>query len=49
MLWIMVKEKGISLNTVFRGVLPFGVTMIVFNALIIAFPQLALFLVNHMK
>jgi C4-dicarboxylate transporter DctM subunit len=45
----MVKERGISLGTVFRGVMPFCYTMLVFNALIIAFPQLAMFLVNQMK
>lgn len=46
---VMVKEKGISLGTIFRGVLPFCGTMIIFNALVIAFPQLALFLVDRMK
>jgi tripartite ATP-independent transporter DctM subunit len=46
---VMVKERNISIGTVFRGVMPFCYTMVVFNALIIAFPQLALVLVDTMK
>lgn len=46
---VMVKEKNISMGTIFRGVMPFCYTMLVFNALVIAFPQLALYLVNTMK
>lgn len=46
---VMVKEKNISMGTIFRGVMPFCYTMLVFNALIIAFPQLALYLVSTMK
>jgi TRAP-type C4-dicarboxylate transport system permease large subunit len=46
---VMVREKNISMGTIFRGVMPFCYTMVVFNALIIAFPQLALFLVSTMK
>jgi tripartite ATP-independent transporter DctM subunit len=46
---VMVKEKNISIGTIFRGVMPFCYTMVVFNALVIAFPQLALFLVGTMR
>lgn len=46
---VMVKEKNISMGTIFRGVMPFCYTMLVFNALVIAFPQLALYLVNTMQ
>lgn len=45
----MVKDKGISMGMVFKGALPFCVTMLVFNALLIIFPQIALFLVNTMR
>ncbi len=44
----IAKPKGISMGTVFRGALPFTVTCTVFIALIIAFPQIAMFLVNKM-
>lgn len=44
----MGKPYGISMSTVFRGALPFCVTMLVFNIILIAFPQIALFLVNKM-
>ena len=42
----MVKE--VPMYTVFRGVWPFIVAMAVATALVIAFPQLALFIPNHM-
>ena len=45
----MVKGRNISMATVFRGVMPFCFTMVVFNALIVAFPQLALYLVKLME
>ena len=46
---VMVRERGISMGTVFRGVLPFCATMLVFNAIVIAFPQTAMWLVHQMK
>jgi tripartite ATP-independent transporter DctM subunit len=45
----MVKANGISMGTVFRGSIPFCVTCGVFIALLIAFPQIALFMVGLMK
>jgi TRAP-type C4-dicarboxylate transport system permease large subunit len=45
----MVKEKNISMGTVFSGAWPFCLTMVVFNALIIAFPQIAMYLPSLMK
>ncbi|OGO14947.1 MAG: hypothetical protein A2Z02_02625 [Chloroflexi bacterium RBG_16_48_7] len=44
----MVKDRGITMNHVFKGVVPFCITMVVFIALIIAFPQIAMFLPNTM-
>jgi tripartite ATP-independent transporter DctM subunit len=44
----MVKERGIPMSTIFMGVLPFCLTMLVFTALMVAFPQLSLFLTRHM-
>jgi tripartite ATP-independent transporter DctM subunit len=44
----MAKPYGISIGTVFRGSIPFCVTMLVFNVLLIAFPQIATFMVNLM-
>jgi len=44
----MVKERNIQMSTVFWGVLPFCLTMLLFTVLMIAFPQLALFLTRHM-
>jgi C4-dicarboxylate transporter, DctM subunit len=44
----MVKERGISMSTVFYGVLPFCLTMLLFTVLMVAFPQLALFLTRNM-
>jgi C4-dicarboxylate transporter DctM subunit len=45
----MVKEKNISMGTVFSGAWPFCYTMVIFNALIIAFPQIAMYLPSLMK
>jgi tripartite ATP-independent transporter DctM subunit len=45
----MVKAKGISMVTVFRGAIPFCVTCLAFNVLLIAFPQISTFLVTLMK
>ena len=45
----MAKPRGISMATVFRGAWPFCVNMLVFNALLIMFPQIAMFLVDAMK
>jgi tripartite ATP-independent transporter DctM subunit len=44
----MVKERNISMGTVFLGVLPFCLTMLVFTAIMIAFPQISLFLTKSM-
>jgi tripartite ATP-independent transporter DctM subunit len=45
----MVKEKNISMGTVFSGAWPFCYTMVIFNGLLIAFPKIALFLPSLMK
>lgn len=45
----MVKEKNISMGTVFSGAWPFCYTMVIFNALLIAFPQIAMFLPGLMR
>jgi C4-dicarboxylate transporter, DctM subunit len=45
----MVKEKNISMGTVFSGAWPFCYTMVLFNILIIAFPQIAMYLPSLMK
>ena len=45
----MVKANGISMGTVFRGSVPFCVTCLLFLFLLIAFPQIALFMVGLMK
>jgi C4-dicarboxylate transporter, DctM subunit len=45
----MVKERGITMSTIFKGVMPFCLTMLVFNGLVIAFPQIAMYLVSTMK
>ena len=39
---------GVSLGTIFRGVIPFWAMMIVAVGILIAFPQIALFLPNTM-
>jgi C4-dicarboxylate transporter, DctM subunit len=44
----MVKERNISMGTVFWGVVPFCLTMTLFTVLIIAFPQISLFLTKWM-
>ncbi len=44
----MVKERNISMGTVFIGVLPFCLTMLIFTALMVAFPQISLFLTRGM-
>jgi C4-dicarboxylate transporter, DctM subunit len=45
----MVKSKGITMATIFRGAIPFCVTCLTFNGLLIAFPQIVTFLVDLMK
>ena len=45
----MAKPAGISMGTVFRGVLPFCLTMVVFIVLVVAFPQIAMWLPNLIK
>ena len=45
----MVKPQGIQMGTVFRGVIPFCITCVAFLVLMIAFPEISLFLVNLMK
>jgi len=45
----MAKKENISMGTVFSGAWPFCYTMVIFNALIIAFPQIAMFLPSLMK
>jgi len=43
------KPYGITMEQVFRGSLPFCGTMVVFLALLVAFPQISMFLVERMK
>lgn len=45
----MVKERGISMGTVFSGAWPFCYTMIIYNALVVFFPQIAMYLPRLMK
>lgn len=45
----MAKPRGISMESVFRGVLPFCLTMVVFNTLMVAFPQIAMWLPNLIR
>ena len=45
----MVKDRNISMGTVFSGAWPFCYTMVIFNALIIAFPNIAMYLPSLMK
>ena len=45
----MVKARGISLNTVFRGAYPFCVTCALCLVLLIAFPQISTFMISLMK
>jgi len=44
----MVKERNISMATIFWGVLPFCLTMLLFTAIMVAFPQISLFLTKSM-
>jgi len=44
----MVKDRGIEMYTVFRGVLPFALTIAVCMVILVAFPQISLFLPNTM-
>jgi len=41
--------KGVPLATIFRGIMPFWIAMMVAIAILIAFPQIALFLPNLLK
>ena len=45
----MVKKRGISMGTIYRGVLPFSVTIMAFNILILFFPSIATWLPSLMK
>lgn len=45
----MTKDRGISMGTIYRGALPFAVTMILFNILVIFVPTLATWLPSLMK
>jgi len=45
----MGKPYGISMGTVFKGSIPFCVTCLVFIIVLIAFPQISLFMVSQMK
>lgn len=45
----IAKPRGISMGVIFKGVLPFCLTMLVFNIIIIAFPQISLVLLKFMK
>jgi tripartite ATP-independent transporter DctM subunit len=45
----MVKDQGITMNTVFWGALPYCVTMVVFNGILIAAPVLCLWLPSTMR
>jgi tripartite ATP-independent transporter DctM subunit len=44
----MVKERNITMGTIFWGVLPFCLTMLLFTIIMVAFPQLSLFLTKSM-
>jgi C4-dicarboxylate transporter DctM subunit len=41
--------EDVPLHTVFRGILPFLIPMVVCTAILMAFPQIALFLPGTMK
>jgi TRAP-type C4-dicarboxylate transport system permease large subunit len=45
----MVKANGISMGTVFRGAIPFCVTCLLLILILVAFPQISLFMVSLMK
>lgn len=40
--------QAVPLGTIFAGVLPFWITMLVALAILVAFPQISLFLANTM-
>jgi tripartite ATP-independent transporter DctM subunit len=44
----MVKDRNIPISAIFTGVLPFCFTMLLFNALMVVFPQMSLFLTRSM-
>lgn len=44
----MVKDMDISMSTVFRGIVPFFIAIMVCVAILVAFPQIALFLPSTM-
>jgi C4-dicarboxylate transporter DctM subunit len=44
----MGKERGITMGDVFSGSLPFCVTMLIFNVILVAFPQLSMWLPSLM-
>jgi TRAP-type C4-dicarboxylate transport system permease large subunit len=46
--FVTSSATGVSLDKVYRGVTPFWMTLIVANALVIAFPDIALFLPHLM-
>ena len=41
--------QGVPLETIFKGIIPFWIAMMVTVAILIAFPQIALFLPNLLK
>lgn len=45
----MLKDKGVTMMDVFRGVIPFCVTMVIFNIGLIIWPQIAMYLVHTMR
>jgi hypothetical protein len=47
--FVTSSATGISLDKVYSGVTPFWITLIVANALVILFPDIALFLPGLMK
>jgi tripartite ATP-independent transporter DctM subunit len=47
--FVTSSATGVALEKVYRGVTPFWLTLIVANALVIAFPDIALFLPNLMR
>ena len=47
--FVTSSATGVSLDKVYRGVTPFWITLIVANALVIVFPEIALFLPQLMR
>lgn len=45
----MTRDMGITMGTIFIGVLPFCLTMVIFNGLCVAFPQITMTLVYMMR